>query len=276
MLQPGDDRKIFPNLAQAIGLLVALFAISLLLGAAYHDFVEPFQAGDPLASGAVSLLAAALLLSFVTRYKRLSFARLLHDSASSQGAVLVLLTLPVTLLFFGAMILLDDVAVLVNYVFPMSQSDIDMFQRLMSGGAASFIAICIIAPVTEEMLFRGIFLRSFLHQYSPRQAIVFSSALFAVAHLNLYQAVPAFFVGLIIGWIYWRVQSLWPCIIAHMAYNVGGYVVGLIVGDTSTSTGPEFAPLPLQILGVICTAIGANLLWKLLGPRPAGTEAPAE
>mgnify|MGYP000750589167 CR=1 FL=1 len=213
----------------------------------------------------------------VMSYRRLTLARLIHDGASSQGAVLVVLTVPIILLFCGAMVLLDDLAVLISHLLPMSQSDIDMFQRLMSGGVASFITLCLIAPVIEEMLFRGIFLRSFLHQYSARQAIVFSSALFGIAHLNIYQGVPAFLVGLMIGWIYLRVRSLWPCIIAHMAFNLSGYAITMLIGDAgSSSSVPEFAPLPMQILALICTVIGAHLLWKLLGPRPAGSEAPAE
>lgn len=277
MLQPGDDRKSFPTLAQAIGLIVALCAIELLIGAAYYDFVGPFQAGDPVATGAVALFANGVLLSAVMSYRHLTLARLIHDGASSQGAVLVVLTVPIILLFCGAMVLLDDLAVLISHLLPMSQSDIDMFQRLMSGGVASFITLCLIAPVIEEMLFRGIFLRSFLHQYSARQAIFFSSALFGIAHLNIYQGVPAFLVGLMIGWIYLRVRSLWPCIIAHMAFNLSGYAITMLIGDASSSSPvPEFAPLPMQILGLICTVIGAHLLWKLLGPRPAGSEAPAE
>lgn len=277
MQQPGESRKQFPDLLQATGVLLALFAVELLIGAAYYDFVGPFAAGDPVASGVVALFANGLIISAVMSYRRLSYARLFHDGVSSPRAVLVVLTLPIALLFGSAMVLLDDVMVMIEYVFPMSQSDLDMFQRLLSGGLASLITVCLLAPVLEEILFRGIFLRSFLHRYPARQAIVFSSLLFAIAHLNIYQGVPAFFIGLMLGWIYWRVQSLWPCIIAHMACNLSGYVVNFVAGDAATSsTAIEFAPLPIQLAAVIGTIVGANLLWKLIGPRPAGTEAPAE
>jgi membrane protease YdiL (CAAX protease family) len=73
--------------------------------------------------------------------------------------------------------------------------------------------------VLEEMLFRGVILRAFLRRYPAGIAIVHSSAIFGLAHLNLYQFLVGLMLGLLLGWLYERTRSLWPCIALHGAYN---------------------------------------------------------
>jgi membrane protease YdiL (CAAX protease family) len=73
--------------------------------------------------------------------------------------------------------------------------------------------------VLEEMLFRGLVLRSFLQQYPRWASILGSACIFGFAHLNIYQFIVGTIVGLILGWLYERSRSLWPCILLHGAYN---------------------------------------------------------
>ena len=55
--------------------------------------------------------------------------------------------------------------------------------------------------------------------YSPTKAIVFGALIFGIVHLQPLQVINAFFLGLALGWIYLRTQSLWVCIVAHVLYN---------------------------------------------------------
>lgn len=82
------------------------------------------------------------------------------------------------------------------------------------------VSTCILAPLCEEFLCRGMMLRGMLHQgHSPRSAILWSALIFAVMHLNPWQAVPAFIIGLFFGWIYYRTGSLWTTIALHCVNN---------------------------------------------------------
>ena len=81
------------------------------------------------------------------------------------------------------------------------------------------IAILAVAPLAEELLFRGVILTGFLRRYGMVRAVVFSAILFAVIHLNPCQIGAAFFGGLFLGWLYLRTGSLWPCIAMHAIYN---------------------------------------------------------
>lgn len=82
------------------------------------------------------------------------------------------------------------------------------------------LTIAIIAPLAEEVCFRGA-IQQYLHKNgaTPMRAIFVSSVLFAVMHMNPAQIPFAFVVGLILGVFYWKTGSLiLPCVI-HMVNN---------------------------------------------------------
>lgn len=89
-----------------------------------------------------------------------------------------------------------------------------------------YLTIGLLAPLAEEIVFRGAALRSLLaSRLSPLAAIVISALLFAVAHLNPAQMPHAFLVGLLLGWMYWRTGSILPGMAYHWANNSAAYVL---------------------------------------------------
>lgn len=76
----------------------------------------------------------------------------------------------------------------------------------------------LIAPIAEEMLFRG-FLLKMLRRYSALVAIVFTSLSFGIFHGTLLQSVPAIFIGALLALIDLRHDSIIPSIILHIATN---------------------------------------------------------
>lgn len=75
------------------------------------------------------------------------------------------------------------------------------------------------AGVLEEVLFRGIIQNSFLQRISPMFAILLTSVLFGVMHLNFIQGITAFILGLYLGIIAYKTKSLFPVMLAHFANN---------------------------------------------------------
>jgi membrane protease YdiL (CAAX protease family) len=95
--------------------------------------------------------------------------------------------------------------------------------------AVMFFAMTIAAPVVEELLFRGL-LQNALAKYVPSWgAILLSSLLFALVHLQLY-AIPALMsLSIAFGYLYHRTGSLRTNIILHMANNVFALVMNQVV-----------------------------------------------
>ena len=83
----------------------------------------------------------------------------------------------------------------------------------------TLISVSIFAPFFEEWLCRGIILRGLLTKMSPAAAITISAAFFAVIHLNPWQAIPAFILGVLFGFVYYKTGSLKLTMLMHCVNN---------------------------------------------------------
>ena len=77
-------------------------------------------------------------------------------------------------------------------------------------------------------LYRGAILRKLLELFHSRMywwAIVLSALLFGVVHGNMAQGLHAFLLGLLLGWMYWRTNSIVPGIVLHWINNTVAFVL---------------------------------------------------
>ena len=89
----------------------------------------------------------------------------------------------------------------------------------MQSGWIGILAIALVGPLLEELLFRGAITRELLCRYSPKKAILLSALLFGVFHLNPVQVVGATLIGLLLAWLYWRTRSIVPGLVLHILNN---------------------------------------------------------
>ncbi len=104
----------------------------------------------------------------------------------------------------------------------------DFMLQVQSNKISSFFAIVIFAPLLEELFCRGILLRGMVVHVSPPKAIFWSALMFGIMHLNPWQAIPAFLLGLLMGWIYWRTNSLWSVILIHFINNGFSFLITIL------------------------------------------------
>lgn len=91
--------------------------------------------------------------------------------------------------------------------------------------AISLSAI-VIAPIAEEVIFRG-YVYPVAKRYSEKWfAAIFSASLFGVVHMNLLGLPMLILIGLLLVILYEKTGSIWPCILCHMAFN--GFSIGMI------------------------------------------------
>ena len=104
----------------------------------------------------------------------------------------------------------------------------DMEQLLgqMMHNRWGYFAIGILVPLVEELVFRGAILKSLLQWCNkPWAAIAISAFLFAAAHMNPAQVPHAFIIGLLLGWLYYRTNSIIPGMAYHWINNSVAYVI---------------------------------------------------
>lgn len=97
-----------------------------------------------------------------------------------------------------------------------------------------YVAIGLVVPIAEEMVFRGAILRKLLAIFDQRLhwlPIVISALIFGCMHGNLAQGIHAFIIGLLLGWMYYRTRSVVPSIAFHWVNNTVAYVMYNIMPD---------------------------------------------
>ena len=155
-----------------------------------------------------------------------------------------LITLVTVVLTYATMVVAD----LPNYLnfqltmsSPLLKRIYDSFSAIMAtitGGPfwSSFLLAAIFAPVFEEWLCRGMVLRGLLTRMKPVWAIVVSALFFAVIHANPWQALNAFIIGLVMGYVYYKTGSLWLTMLIHFLNNATAVVVAQFTEQPEEAT----------------------------------------
>jgi len=113
----------------------------------------------------------------------------------------------------------------------------EMFESVTRNRYSSLLMMVILAPLFEEVFCRGIILRGLLKHMSPLKAILWSAFMFGVIHLNPWQAIPAFLIGSLMGWVYWKTRSIWATIFIHFVNNGFSYLILLIYPELPADAG---------------------------------------
>lgn len=122
----------------------------------------------------------------------------------------------------------------------------EIYKQMLKGmmqNNMGFVAVAILVPIAEEMVFRGAILRRLLDLTGNEKrwiAIVTSAALFGLVHGNMLQGLNAFAMGLMLGWMYVRTRSIVPGVVMHFTNNSLSYIMERMYPGTDDMTLREF------------------------------------
>jgi membrane protease YdiL (CAAX protease family) len=173
------------------------------------------------------------------------------------------LLVPMAMTVLGLHIVLSEMDNLLRSVLPPPDDIMEIFRSLGEGTWATALTLVVVAPVTEELFFRGVVLGGFLRNYRSVTAVLLSSLLFAVIHLNPWQFAAAFILGIVFAWWFIRTESLWPSLLGHTLAN--GLVAVIlyfpleIPGYNVISPDTPLQPWWFDLAGAVLALTG--LLW---------------
>jgi sodium transport system permease protein len=130
-----------------------------------------------------------------------------------------------------------------------------------------FLVFAVLPALCEEIAFRGFILTGLLRRFKPLTAVLISSFLFALAHLNVFQFIPSLVLGIVLGILAVRSGSILPGMLFHLIHN------GLLIGLTYVSGMdgmPETLPataLTTFVIESLCLILAALCLWPLVRRR---------
>ncbi len=257
-----EPRPAFPSGLQAIGLLLLLLFVESLTGTLMNAMAPTLGLATDAAEAITVLLSSGIVLAIACHISGIGYRQLLHPAPSSVASVAVLVVPPVLLAVPLLLLVLDPLLMGLEWLVPMSDWERAWFEELGSDTLPMLVMVCVLAPVLEEMLFRGVMLRGFLQRYPRWQAILGSAILFGVAHFNVYQFAVAFVLGTFSGWLYERCRSLVPCIALHAAFNAAGTFLPASTVDQGLA---DWVAAPSSwLLAALAAALSARWLWAVL------------
>ena len=93
---------------------------------------------------------------------------------------------------------------------------------------ATLLVSVLVAPICEEIFFRGFVFMGLLRAMPVWAAVLVSALLFAVAHVDVGSFAVLFFIGIALAFVRWRTRSLWPSVLLHLLNNATGTALILI------------------------------------------------
>ena len=252
---------IAPPAKSALGFFLALMVLHVGLGATAQAY---WPAWGLVWTELFVFLLPSLIAATGSNLRPGPFLRLARRPTARQvalgGATGVAL-------FFAA----TGIMSLTTLLVPRRWVDTFDISHLFQGSPREQFAMVLIAtllaPLAEEVAFRGYLLSALRTHLRPGAAIAASSVLFAAMHLDPVRFPAVLFLGAFLGWLAWRSGSLWPAVAAHAANNgLGSIAVMNGSGDPGTEGS---AAVGLALLGVGLAGLAPlALAWIRATPVP--------
>ncbi len=133
-----------------------------------------------------------------------------------------LIIIPIIIFLVADHILLDEINAHVERLIPPPPWFFELFNSIFEsdyGMLGAFLKVAIVAPIVEELIFRGIIMHGLMRNYPKFIAVFFSALLFALFHLNPWQFTPTLILGLLLGWVMVRTRNIFLSILIHALNN---------------------------------------------------------
>lgn len=171
----------------------------------------------------------------------------------------------IMLLFLALEMVVSTGLVFINRVKPDLLQEYEEAMQFTIGDMSLgiMIAALVIAPMAEELVFRGVTLK-YLQRFTSHfwLANILQAILFGVVHMNVVQGIYAFCLGLVLGCVRRRYDTLWASVIGHVTFNVCGTIlVAIIYGDNMPVDSYAYM---LMILMIAIAVISAVVYWMSL------------
>ncbi len=220
----------------AIGLALAFMVIQLVIAIPLI-----FAVPEHLAMAITLPIAYIASIYFASRY--VSMPSLQWDLPKN------LVTVFVSIMFFMAVKFASSLPLeFIPGYEQMIASYMDTFGDL---GAATMVVAALITPFAEEVFFRGMMQGALSERYAPFKSIFITALLFGLIHMIPVQVVAAFGMGLALGWIYYKTQSIWLPILLHTINNAMAFVAMQYMDEDSNLSMRADIDNDLLFIGII-------------------------
>ena len=257
---------------RAIKLVLYYFGYQLLITLPFTSIFNMLsdkgslsaEAGAVYATGIGMVLSGIVMIWHLIHFKYVKFNL---KSFSEVPAKTIWLSIP---LIIGAMTFFNFCSEFVELPNWMEDEFIGMSRNVFG-----VLSVAIMAPLVEELLFRGAIEDHLLRQgKSPVVAILISALIFGIIHINPAQVPFAFAIGAVFGWLYYRTGSVVPGIIGHFINNSIACIQMMVLSkeELNTKTVDLIGEVPTYALFAASFALMIGSFLYLKKHLPAAPE----
>ncbi|MEM7587621.1 MAG: CPBP family glutamic-type intramembrane protease, partial [Acidobacteriota bacterium] len=225
---------------QALGIAGVFFVLFALAGALFE-----LPAWVNVVSSQVVLMAVALSLA---RSERVPLSRLACLTQPSTRQLMSSVMVGIGAFGFAALTFLPLLA-----QFFANQEGEAQFQQLIESSPSLLwilpLLIVIVAPLVEEILFRGVLFEALASALSTSMVILITTVVFALIHLNPPQIIATFILGVHCGLVRWASGSVVPAIFVHLINNLGAITFLPMLLAAESVSALLFASVALMTIG---------------------------
>ena len=265
------ENYLYPNIRQSVWILVSFLVLVVVL--VIPLYILEAVTGFPLLEHPAGLILIQIIVYGLILARELKRANTSLREICPLVPVRLSLLLPMAFTVIGTFILLSEINDLIRGFLPLPTSVTSYVKSLVSVSRwGIIIAVVVVTPVIEELLFRGLILRGFLSHYSTRKAVLVSAIFFGLLHLNPWQFIGATTWGILFAWWFIQTRSILPCVFSHTLVNALACSALFRLKIPGFSGG--FPPLWLNIVGLVLAASGVWLLFHQF--RKSSNAVPGE
>ncbi|PIS30077.1 MAG: hypothetical protein COT43_02630, partial [Candidatus Marinimicrobia bacterium CG08_land_8_20_14_0_20_45_22] len=211
---------IIPKIKSAVGMLILGLLCASLLTALILVYL--MQAKQELDTQLLLLIAELFLpipIIYWAKRMRTSLGELLRIRAVTPSSLLAAVFVAI-----GLTVIIDELDRLIQIVLPLPENIIQIGEMMkVTNWQSAFLVIGIVVlatPLIEEVMFRGFFQRILEYRQGDiTKSVLISAMVFAMIHFNPWWIVQIYMMGLFMGYMAWRTNSIWPSFVLHAINN---------------------------------------------------------
>jgi len=248
---PKKTAKNYPDIVQSFGIAIIVILGTLALSPVNSALNKIL--GEDISMLIYYVLAIGIPFCIVYLIKKNKTGESSFNTAIENKRIIPIVIVGTAALLFGIISPMGN-------LIPMPEN---IKKELMDFGSQTgifaFLLMVVAAPILEELIFRGIMLDGLLKKYSPVTAILISSLLFGIIHLNPWQFLTGLIIGLFSGWVYYRSRSLSLSIIIHATANLSGFLMRYLI-DLESYMDKTLAEMYGGLVNLILAIAGSIII----------------
>jgi len=246
----------YPQIWQVIVVIIVTLVIILglgVIGTLAGARVELF-----LLEAFIALPAVAFAL-----YRKFPLVKLFRLRLVNRRTIVASL-----MLGLAVPIVLDEVDRIVQIFFPMPEAIKQALEASLKFNTTGELLIIIfsavfLAAIMEELLVRGFVQTSFESHFDVTKAVMSSALIFTIIHFNPWWSIQVMIIGIILGVMAWKSDSVIPPMILHFMNNA----IALIFSNATPESYQwylykDHVSIPIVVSALVFSVYGMKLFYR--------------